>query len=473
MSSMLAHSETPLELELGSPEVLWVDRLRRGIWPRPFVFWAVVVYIGLFIIRPWEVLFPELGEMRFERISVIAIAVIVLLRRGFMVRFSAQNLTMLLLFVSIYASGVFAFDPELSAPEVTEFFGFTLIFFLIQKAVRSPYQLLFIIASYLTITTAYVFKSVWEYAFNNGAQYDMGVYRLGGIDFTYGHPNTIGTTMLCSLPFALYFYRIREQFCRTWPPRMQRIFALTVQAHVMLCVLGIMLTRSRSTAVGLVVFAAILAFRQRGFMRKLKWAIFAAVIFLVGFMVAPSDIQNRIRTLWDPTVETKENMKGATASADGRWEGFLAGVAIFERFPVTGVGIGNFADYRADYVDGVRLNAHNLPGELLGELGLFGTFAFSAFFLVHFATLKKLQKLGKEYESLMGDPLYWLLGIAYYDGMLLLLFTGLAGHTLQQYQWYFYSSFAITALYFVRQEVVSARMQASEAVLCEASPELA
>ena len=55
----------------------WVDRLRSGIWPKPFVFWAVVFYIGLFIIRPWERLFPELGELRFERLSVLAIMAII------------------------------------------------------------------------------------------------------------------------------------------------------------------------------------------------------------------------------------------------------------------------------------------------------------------------------------------------------------------------------------------------------------
>lgn len=467
MANMLAYSEAPLELELASTEQPWVDRLLRGMWPKPLVFWAVVFYIGLFIIRPWEKLIPELGEMRFERMSVLAIMAIVLLRRGIMVRFSTQNIAMLLLFASVYVSGKLAFDPSLSEQEVTEYFGFMLIFFLIQKAVRSPYQAFFIIASYLMLTTLYVGKSIWEYAFHGAAQHMMGVSRLGGIDYTYGHPNTLGTTMLCSLPFALCFYKISSQFCQTWPRQMRKLFRWVVILHVPMCILGVLLTRSRSTAVGLVFYAAILVFRQKGWVRKLRWSLVAIVVFLIGFMLAPPDIQNRIRTLWKPNIESQTGQMGAQKAAAGRYEGLIAGVAIFQRFPATGVGIGNFADYRETYVDGEALNAHNLPGELLGELGIFGTAAFSLYFLAHYLALRKLQRLGKEYQRLTGNDMYYWLGVGLFDAMLLLMFSGLSGHTLQQYQWYFYPSFAITALYFLKQAVSSARAKASSITLVQ------
>jgi len=462
MSNSLTHPEPQLRLELATPGITWVDRLRRGIWPKPLVFWSVVFYIALFIIRPWEQLFPELGVFRFERISVLVVAVIVLLRRGPFIRVDAQNVTMLLLFGAVYASGYNAWDTTLSMEEVTEFFGFMLIFFLIQKAVKTPYQLIFLVACYLMLTTAYTGKAIWEYVLHDAKLNMMGVDRLAGIEYTYGHPNTFGTTMLCSLPFALLFYRIRDQFCQTWPRRMAWLFKWAVIGHGLISVFGVLLTRSRSTTVGLVVFAGLIVMRQRGFAKKIKWSAVAMAAFLIGFAVAPNDIQLRLMTLWDSSIERKHDMGGANASAEGRFEGLIAGLTIYERFPATGVGIGCFAAYRGIYVDNIALDAHNLPGELLGEIGFIGTLAFAAFFFVHLLTLRRLVRLGKEYEALTGSRTYYWLGVALFDGMLLLMFAGLSGHTLQQYQWYFYASFAITAFYFVQQEVIAARTRARE-----------
>ena len=181
--------------------------------------------------------------------------------------------------------------------------------------------------------------------------------------------------------------------------------------------------------------------------------------FLVGFMLAPSDIRNRIRTIWDAKVEYQADMQGANASKAGRYEGLLAGLAIFQRFPATGVGIGNFANYREIYIDGVRLDAHNLPGELLGELGFVGTCAFSIFFLAYFLNLRRLSSAGREYDVVTGDPKYRLLGNCLFDAMLLLSIYGLVGHTLQQYQWYFYASFTAIALHIVRKELQELQAQ--------------
>lgn len=461
MPNTLVATEPDFELQSSTgSEMSWPDRLKRGMWPKPLVYWTVVFYMGLFIIRPWELLIPELGEFRFERLSVIAVAAIVFLRRGLFVPFTVQNISMVLLYVAVVLSGRFAWDPTLSAPQVTEFFGFLLIFVLIQKAVGSTYQMLFMIASYLMLTTAYVGKAIWEYAFHGAAMHMMGVYRLAGIELTYGHPNAFGVSMLCSLPFALYFYHIRHQLCATWPPRRRKLFAMTLLAHVGMCVLGIMLTRSRATTVGLILYAGLLISRRRGLTSKIQWGILGSIAIVAVFLLSPTDIQERIRSLWDPTVETRMQMGGANASAAGRLEGLLAGVEIFQRYPVTGVGIGNFADYRAEYIDGVPLNAHNLPGELLGELGLVGTLAFSLFFVAHYLILRRIKRTGAQYEACTGNDLFSSLGIALQDALLLLIFAGISCHTLQQYQWYFYAAFAQVALPYIRQETEYAQLAA-------------
>ena len=87
----------------------------------------------------------------------------------------------------------------------------------------------------------------------------------------------------------------------------------------------------------------------------------------VLWIVAPQQQKDRLRTLWDPT----SGPSNAHASADGRWEGFVAAMHMFEREPLFGIGVGNFVDYRVSFLDGVPKVAHNLPGEILGETRLF------------------------------------------------------------------------------------------------------
>lgn len=432
---------------------MWLDRLRKGIWPKSLVFWVVAFYMACFIIRPWEKIFPELADLRFERIMVLLVAGTVIFTRGPFVRVTLQNVAMILLYAAVWLSGRDPYDPELTSPQVTEFLGFLISYFIIQKTVKSPYQMLFIIACYLVATAAYVFKSEWEYAFNGAAWYMMGVKRLQGDNYTFGHPNNLGITMNCSLPIALFFYRVRGTFCQTWPKLLRKAFCWMLPVYMAAAVLGVILTRSRASAMGLLVFLALLVVRKPTMSAKLKWAGSFMLICVIGFFMAPDDIRYRIQSTWDRSVEFKAGMGGANSSAEGRMEGLLAGLEIFERFPITGVGIGSFAAYRVIYVDGVELDAHNLPGEVLGELGIVGGVAFLIFFTAMCMNCWKLLKMGREFQDITGNPTYWLLGVGLADAFVLIIYGGVSCHNLQYYQWYWYATFMVCGVTYVKQEL--------------------
>lgn len=460
---------TQPELFANNGQPLWLDRLRKGIWPKPLVFWIAAIYMALFIIRPWERLFPTLADLRFERIMVLFVVGAVLLMRGPFIKVTLQNVAMLLLYAAVWLSGRYAFDPVASEIQVTEFLGLLISYFVIQKVVKSPYQMLFIMACYLTATAAYVFKSEWEYLLHDGGVSMMGVTRLQGINYTYGHPNNMGVSLVCSLPFALYFYRIRWQFCQTWPRLLRKLFVWALPLYGIAAVLGILLTRSRASAVGLLLFLVLLVFQKKGFATKVKWGLAFLTICIVGFFCAPDDIRYRIQSTWDASVEYKANMGGANQSAVGRIEGLFAGLEIFRRFPVTGVGIGNFALYRELYVDKIGLDAHNIPGEVLGELGLVGAVAFGLFFLAMCLNTRKLLQYGSEYQQLTGNDIYRLLGVALFDAVVLLVYAGISCHTLQYYQWYWFAAFLMLAVTFVKSEV----QRADELALCDEATQYA
>src|SRR5207244_897500 len=101
------------------------------------------------------------------------------------------------------------------------------------------------------------------------------------------------------------------------------------------------------------------------------------------------DSRNRLRTVWDPDA----GPANATTSAYGRVEGLRAGLAMIQRYPLTGVGIGNFIPYRVAHLDGVSLLAHNLAGQTLGETGLLGAAAFTGMVLVTLRNCRRIRRL--------------------------------------------------------------------------------
>src|SRR5262249_34859211 len=158
----------------------------------------------------------------------------------------------------------------------------------------------------------------------------------------------------------------RKQVANSWPGWLRLTFALGLAGYALLAFSSIILTRSRAGMLTAVVFVGLSAMRGQGWRRKLL-ATFAGLVGLAIVWFAMSDdARNRLRRVWDPEA----GPANATESAYGRIAGLQAGLAMFQEFPLTGVGLGNFIPYRLEHLDGVSLVAHNLLGQVLGETGL-------------------------------------------------------------------------------------------------------
>ena len=86
------------------------ELLIRGIWPRSTGFWAVCFYMVLYIVRPWEKLIPELGEVKFERYATLIVLAIVVTKTGFRLRFDAPTIGILLFTAALGISAIDAVD---------------------------------------------------------------------------------------------------------------------------------------------------------------------------------------------------------------------------------------------------------------------------------------------------------------------------------------------------------------------------
>jgi len=162
-----------------------------------------------------------------------------------------------------------------------------------------------------------------------------------------------------------------------------------------------------------------------------------------AFLTLPESLQNRFLTIIDPNA----GPKNAQESGQGRIEGFFTGLALWQTYPLTGVGPGAWRP-----ATGSKLESHNLYGQLVGELGTVGLLAFVGLLAAYRSNIRWLRRVGQDYPFLR-DWLPLTLARAIGMSVLLLLLLGIFGHNLYRYTWLWYAGFLILARHVVEQRL--------------------
>jgi O-antigen ligase len=400
-------------------------------------------YVALFIIRPWEEMVPFLGQIHFERFYALAMVAVVLLNSKFRGVFTPQTGSVLVLLAALTLSAVLAIDSTIAWDPWYVYVTLVVFYFVLVLVIRTPYELLFMVTCYIVAMEIYLAKSEWEFFVNDRHDFKMGVRRLIGVEITFGDPNAVGMSIAVSLPILWYLFSIRKTLTARWPSLWRKLFPVALGIYLFLAISSIILTRSRSGMLTGVIFVGILALRSKSWSKKILAGL-GGVVFLVLLWLTMSDeARNRLRTVWDPDA----GPANATTSAHGRVEGLQAGLAMVQKYPLTGVGMGNFIPYRIAHVDGIPLLAHNLPGQVLGEAGLLG---FTAFFLMVFVMCWNCRTIRRLCRDSTGPLPVVLSGfaVACENSILLLLFEGLSLHNMNRFNWLWLAAFISHALLF-------------------------
>lgn len=422
------------------------ESLRNGVWPRSTAVWMVAAYVGLFIIRPWEQLFPWLASLHFERVCAIAMIAVVFSTRGFRLRFDFQSIAVFLFVLSLGCSYVGARQPDLCWDPFYRYITLVLFFVVLVSVIRTPYELMFMVASYISVMAIYLAKSQWEFFFNDRYRFTMDVTRLIGIEDTFGGPNWLALSIVASLPMLLLLHRIREVLCREWPVKYRKWFRRGLVVYLILAISSLILTNSRSGMLSFVVFVGITGLSGNANLSKIKY-LFLSIAFLGSlWLVLPDEIKGRYRTIWAP----ESGPENAKVSAEGRIEGFFVGIEMFRRFPVTGVGMGNFVEYRVQFVDGVPLQAHNLPGQLLGETGVMGGLGFILLVSGILLNCRRIKCLTRDTNRAKPKVLYEF-AVSVQASIVLLLFEGLFNHNVYRFNWLWLAAFSSLAAIFASE----------------------
>jgi O-antigen ligase len=431
--------------------LLGQDDLIRGIWPRSASFWMLAIWIALLIIRPWEKLMPEMAEWHPERIYAIFAIMMIAAAGAFQFRNSYQTTGLLLWFAALGISSMGAYDFSAAWDELYVYITLFIFYFAILAIVKTPYQLVFIILCYIAVLAAYLGKSQWEYFLYNGYEFAMGVRRLQGIDLTCAHPNSVACSTVISLPFAAFLWKVRKPLTAGWPDFWRKCFPYALIGYYYIAISSILLTNSRSGIFAFVLFLMLSSLSSGGLRKIVVRLAFAAVLVGIIWSLAPEDTKGRLANTWDPS--SGPDAESAYASGEGRIQGLKVGWEIFQRFPLSGVGLGNFIPYRRVYLDGAPMVAHNTIGGVLGETGIIGGLAFLVFLSGVFVNHRRMAQLAK--STCNGTVhLLFQLTLACQYSTILVLFTGMFGDNQRRAQLYWVAAFCLLARIFADAAIV-------------------
>ena len=280
------------------------------------MIWLLGFYMWLSIHRPYEY-YPALGALHVEAIYMLFLIAYWLAapnKHWPINRMQAAVLFFTFAFVVSWAVSPFAAQPM--CVEVVESFASILVFyFLVVTCVREEKDLKLLVLFFIGAVGLYMSHSMLEYC-NGRHEWRMGISRMIGVDLTHNNPNAFAATLVFALPFTLPL----------WATKPSPLVCIGLIGFTLGAIACILLTGSRSGLVGLLAFGMLFLSGTR--YRKTGMVLLAGAA-CVAVVALPGELQNRFMTL----IDSSYGPSNAEVSAQGRFDGLMAGLKLLSRVP--------------------------------------------------------------------------------------------------------------------------------------------
>ena len=366
------------EPSAGPPAETWVAR--RG---------HLVSYVGLFLFtafvffRPYELLsVPGLkeGALWLALFTLLAYIPSQFMAEGNLTaRPREVNLALLLLLAAVLSIPL-AISPAEAWENVLEFSKVILMFVVLVNVARTEWRFRGLLLLAMSVSVMLSFAAFNDY--RNG-RLALGGERVKGLlGGLFDNPNDLALHLVTMVPIA-----VGLAFARRGPLKL--VYALCAA----LFVAGIVVTFSRAGFLGLLAAAAVLAWKLGRRHRLLVTALM--VVSLGVFTVAmPGDYGLRVTSIFGGDV---------SGSVSARRDLLWRSVVVALRYPITGVGLGNFY-YRGAH-DQV---SHNAYTQVASEMGL-AAFVVYVMFLV--TPIRRLRRVERETFAEQGRARFYYLSV--------------------------------------------------------------
>lgn len=399
----------------------------------PFV--GILVYQFITVIQP-GVIFPSLNALHPERLMAVFLIVSLIVN----IKFKRDKLV-ITEHRLLYLIGFFILSLVLSVPtsywtgqsvdNVIEFLKNFAYILLIVNIIKSPKRLRIFLWEYLLLIGYMALSSAIAYKTGNVVE-AQGIIRAHGLAGT--DPNSLSVTLGLSLPFHFMLFRLEKN-------RILKGLSLFI---ALITIYTMILTGSRSGFLGLAT-AVILCW---WYLPKRGLRLF--VLLAAGFTVIslmPQQYQERYASIFS---------KQRDASSEERLKVWKKGLHMFFDHPFTGVGTGAFGTANAEGYSGARksyLKAHNLYIQTAAELGIVGLIAFFTYLGFLFSYLRKYRKY--IVDRFKKKTWTWGVLMAMQISTIILLVTGMFGHSLYRSNWYFYGAITIAIGLMLKNQSLS------------------
>jgi putative inorganic carbon (HCO3(-)) transporter len=333
-----------------------------------------ITYVGLFLFtvfvffRPYELFSIPWLAWGTEVLAVFTLAAY------FAVQLSEGKLTdqprevkfALLLLLTALLSVPFAISSGEAWDNFVDFSKVIMIFVVMVNAVRTEGRLraLFLLAMAVSLMLSYsAFNDFSHGTLNFGGQRVKGL--VGGM---FDNPNDLAIHLVTMFPIAVGLAFARRG---VWA----KVFYVSC---AVLFVAGVVATFSRGGFLGLVAATLVIVWKL-GRKNRLVVGVLTAVALSIFIAASPGGYGSRISSMFGGD---------ATGSADARRDIFWRSAMVAARYPIFGVGIGNF--YYKGQHDQV---SHNAYTQVAAEMGV-AALIFYCMFMV--TSLKRLRQVERE-----------------------------------------------------------------------------
>ncbi|HEU4768547.1 MAG TPA: O-antigen ligase family protein, partial [Pyrinomonadaceae bacterium] len=240
---------------------------------------------------------------------------------------------------------------------------------------------------------------------------DSQLFRVGGrIGGLFGNSNDLALHLVTIIPIAVALgLSGRNPF--------KKLVYFGVAA---LMVAGVVVTFSRGGFIGLVAATFVLV-RRLG--KKNRVTTMGALVFAVILFVAfaPGAFSSRLGTIFDSAADL-------TGSSSQRTEVLKRSVWVALRYPIFGVGIGNF-----HHKSPRNLETHNAYTQVASEMGIAAMVVY-ILFLIH--PIRRMRLIEKESYHVPDRRRFYYLSIGLQASLVGFMFSSFFGAVA--YQWYVY-----------------------------------
>ncbi len=414
--------------------------------------WLLIGYMFLFIERPFEV-WTWLGDMHIERIYMLFMLGVWVIYPNKRFLPNIQHAAYVAFVTGVLFAWAISPWSSYGQPVVEDWLKIVVFYVLLVTCIHDEEGLKHIAMGFLAVMCFYLLHSFREYIAGRHT-YRMGISRMIGVDTTLGDPNSFGASIVFALPIVVALWKAGIG---------GRLGRLVLLGYVGLSSLCILLTGSRSSLLGLLLWFTIIIW---GTKYRFKALIGFALMAPVAFVALPESLQTRFETIINPEV----GPANARESGEGRYQGLVMGFQQWANNPLTGIGPGAWRP-----ANNTKIESHNLYGQLFGETGSVGGGAFIGLLLCFWINLRMVRRIRKDVPEWQNDLIFTLsssIGMAVF----LLLFMGNFGHNLFRYTWLWYGGFLIIARHCVEQRLAvwdpEAEPEVDEEMEMELEPEL-